>query len=208
MPDTAKGLLTAGNSLIAFMDMRAPVPGHLSMPLQNSLMLAQVALLLGVPQLHSSVACAAALMPGRAAMVRTSMSAWDDRGFNDAVHATGCGKLILAGLGTATFVALPALQATHDGYEVYVVEDCCSDASQMAHDNGMQRMIQAGVRPLTAMALMLEWQRDRASIAMSRAMADIARAHMGPMPLVDYALMAVHEERWPVYPGFVAPASR
>jgi hypothetical protein len=106
MPGTAKGLLTAGNSQIAFIDVTAPVtapvPGLLAAPLQNSLMLAQVALL-----------------PGQAAMVRTSMSAWDDRAFVDAVHATACGKLILAGVGTATFVALPALQATHDGYEVY-----------------------------------------------------------------------------------------
>lgn len=212
MADTAKGLLTAGNSLIAFMDMRAPVPatapGHLAAPLQNSLMLAKVALLLGVPQLHSSVAGTDSLMPGQAALLRTSMSAWDDRGFNDAVHAAGRGKLILAGLGTATFVALTALQAAHDGYEVYVVEDCCCDASQMAHDNGMQRMIQAGVRPLTAMALVLEWQRDRARIGMSRAMADITRAHLGPMPLVDYALMAVQTAPRPVYPGFVAPGDR
>jgi len=45
---------------------------------------------------------------------------------------------VLAGLWTETCVALPTVQSIHDGYEVYVVEDCCGDVSQLAHDNAYQ----------------------------------------------------------------------
>ena len=60
-------------------------------------------------------------------------------------------------------MALPTVQAIHDGYEVYVVEDCCGDVSQLAHDNAMKRVIQAGAKPVTALSVMLEWQRDWAA---------------------------------------------
>ena len=55
----------------------------------------------------------------------------------------------MTGLWTETCVALPTVQAIHDGYEVYVVEDCCGDVSQLAHDNAMKRVIQAGAKPVT-----------------------------------------------------------
>ena len=44
------------------------------------------------------------------------------------------------GVWTETCVALATIQALHDGYEVYVVEDCCGDVSQLAHDNAMKRV--------------------------------------------------------------------
>lgn len=54
-----------------------------------------------------------------------------------AVKATGRKKLLVTGLWTETCVALPTIQAIHDGYDVYVVEDCCGDVSQLTHDNAM-----------------------------------------------------------------------
>ena len=45
------------------------------------------------------------------------------------------------------------VQAIHDGYEVYVVEDCCGDVSQLAHDNAMKRVVQAGAKPVTALSV-------------------------------------------------------
>jgi len=53
-------------------------------------------------------------------------------------------RFLIAGLWTEVCVAFPTVQAIHDGYEVYVVEDCCGDVSQLAHDNAMKRVIQAG----------------------------------------------------------------
>jgi hypothetical protein len=209
MFDAADGLLTTDNSVIAFVDLRtsssAPHSRHHHAPLQNSLMLAKAAMLLGVPQLHTSLGCADTLLPEHKSMVRTSTSCWDDRYFVDSLLATRRSKVIFAGFGTATFVTLPVIQALHDGYEVYVVEDCCRDMTRMAHDNGMQRMIQAGARPLTALALLLEWQRDWLPSTRCSALIDIVGAHIGTAALDNYLPMAKHKKPCPVYPGYVAP---
>jgi nicotinamidase-related amidase len=53
-------------------------------------------------------------------------------------------------------VALATIQAIHDGYEVFVVEDCCGDVSQLARDNAMKHVIQAGAKPVTALSVMLD----------------------------------------------------
>lgn len=70
-----------------------------------------------------------AMFPGEAPIERTSMNAWDDENFMAAVTKTGRKKIILAGLWTETCVALPTVQAMHDGYDMHVVEDCCGDVS-------------------------------------------------------------------------------
>jgi hypothetical protein len=76
------------------------------------------------------------------------MNAWDDKNFVAAIEKSGRKKIVLAGLWTETCVALPTVQAIHDGYEIYVVEDCCGDVSQLAHENAMKRVIQAGTKPV------------------------------------------------------------
>src|ERR1700721_2314249 len=98
--------------------------------------------------------------PGRTPTERSSMNAWDDKNFVAAIEKTGKKKIVLAGLWTETCVALPTIQAIYDGYEIYVGEDCCGDVSVLAHDNAMRRVIQAGAKPVTALMVMLEWQRD------------------------------------------------
>ena len=85
------------------------------------------------------------------------MNSWDDKNFVAAIEKSGRKKIVLAGLWTETCVALPTIQAIHDGYEVYVVEDCCGDVSQLAHDNAMKRVVQAGAKPVTSLSVMLEW---------------------------------------------------
>ena len=57
-------------------------------------------------------------------------------------------------------MAFPALDALREGYEVYVVVDAIGGVSRVAHDSAMQRMIQAGVRPISVLALACELQRD------------------------------------------------
>jgi nicotinamidase-related amidase len=96
-----------------------------------------------------------AIFPGQKPIERSSMNSWDDRSFVAAVERSGRKKIVLAGLWTETCVALPTIQMIHDGYEVYVVEDCCGDVSQLAHDNAMKRVIQAGAKPVTALSVML-----------------------------------------------------
>jgi nicotinamidase-related amidase len=67
------------------------------------------------------------------------MNSWDDKNFVAAIEKSGKKKIVLSGLWTETCVALPTVQAIQDGYEIYVVEDCCGDVSQLSHDNAMNR---------------------------------------------------------------------
>jgi nicotinamidase-related amidase len=121
------------------------------------------------------------------------MNSWDDKNFVAAIEKTGRKKIVLAGLWTETCVALPTIQAIHDGYEVYVVEDCCGDVSQLAHDNAMKRVIQAGAKPVTALSTMLEWQRDWSLIGTYDAVMDIVKNHFGAYGVgVEYAYTMVH----------------
>ncbi|MFX9050300.1 isochorismatase family protein, partial [Acinetobacter baumannii] len=54
----------------------------------------------------------------------------------------------------------PALSALAQGFEVYVIADACGDVSAEAHERAMERMIQAGVHPMTSVQYLLELQRD------------------------------------------------
>jgi len=214
-----KGLLTPENCVVAFIDLQPRMLAGVvnfdrQAVLNNNLMLAKAACLFGVPALLSCldtpleradmVAPLQALFPTHPWLMRSSMNSWDDPAFVDAAVGTGRGKLLLAGLWTETSVALPAIQAIEDGYDVYVVEDCCGDISPLAHDNAMQRMIQAGARPVTAMSVMLEWQRDWALLDTSDAVRAIVRAHSGVHGTAfEYGHAAAYKAPQPVLPGYV-----
>src|SRR5436189_5376899 len=133
-----------------------------------------------------------AVFPEQPAIERSSMNAWDDKDFVAAIKATGRKKLVLAGLWTEVCVTFPSVQAIHDGYEVYVVEDCCGDVSQLSHDNAMKRVYQAGAKPVTALSVMLEWQRDWAEKGTYDAVMDIVKTHCGAYGVgVEYAYKKV-----------------
>jgi nicotinamidase-related amidase len=91
---------------------------------------------------------------------RTSINAWEDKDFVDAVKATGRRKLIMAALWTEVCLVHPALDALADGYEVYPVVDACGGTSLEAHDAGLDRLRQAGARPTGWVQLICELQRD------------------------------------------------
>lgn len=91
---------------------------------------------------------------------RTSMNAWEDEGVIAAVNRTGKGRIVMAGLWTSVCIVGPALSAVAQGFEVYVLADACGDVSHEAHAAAMDRMVQAGVRPMTSLQYLLELQRD------------------------------------------------
>ena len=147
-----------------------------------------------------------AVFPEQPAIERSSMNAWDDKNFVAAIKATGRKKIVLAGLWTEVCVAFPSVQAIHDGYEVYVVEDCCGDVSQLAHDNAMKRVIQAGAKPVTAMQVMLEFQRDWAEKDTYDAVMDIVKNHYGAYGAgVEYAYTMVHGAPPTKFPEYSVP---
>jgi nicotinamidase-related amidase len=147
-----------------------------------------------------------AVYPERTPIERSSMNSWDDPNFVSAIEQTGRKKVILCGLWTETCIALPTVQALHDGYDVYVVEDCCGDVSQLAHDNAMRRMVQAGAKPVTALSVLLEWQRDWAHRDTYNAVMDLVKSHFGAYGIgVEYAYTMVHGAPATVFPAYDPP---
>ena len=97
--------------------------------------------------------------PGQKVIERTSMNSWDDEKFREAIKATGKKNIIMTGLWTEVCVTWPTIEMLGEGYNIYVVDDCCGATSQAAHEAALSRMVQAGaVR--TTIAALLEWQRD------------------------------------------------
>jgi nicotinamidase-related amidase len=98
--------------------------------------------------------------PGQELLDRTSMNTWEDANVIKVVNAIGKKRLVLSGLWTSVCIVGPALSALDQGFEVYVIADACGDVSAEAHNRAMDRMVQAGVRPITSLQYMLELQRD------------------------------------------------
>jgi nicotinamidase-related amidase len=98
--------------------------------------------------------------PGAEITDRTSMNTWEDANVIARVNAAGKTRLVLAGLWTSVCIVGPALSALEQGFEVYVIADACGDVSQEAHARAMERMVQAGARPMTSLQYLLELQRD------------------------------------------------
>ena len=216
-----KGLLTPDNCVVAFIDLQPQMLFGVASAdrqsiINNNIVLAKAATVFGVPVVLSTVESKAfsgntwpqllAALPGSTPIERSSMNSWDDKNFVAAIEKSGKKKIVLSGLWTETCVALPTVQAIHDGYEIYVVEDCCGDVSLLAHENAMKRVIQAGARPVTALSVMLEWQRDWAHRDTYDAVMDIAKTHCGAYGVgVEYAYTMVHGAPPTKLPDYVPP---
>ena len=218
-----KGLLTPDNCVVAIIDLQPQMLFGVAnfdrqAIINNNVALLKAAKVFEVPVVLSTVETKSfsgnmwpqiqAIYPNQAPIERSSMNSWDDKNFVAAIEKSGKKKIVLSGLWTETCVALPTIQAIHDNYEVYVVEDCCGDVSQLSHDNAMKRVIQAGAKPVTALSVMLEWQRDWAERDSYDAIMDIVKSHFGAYGVgVEYAYTMVHGAPATKYPEYVVPAS-
>ncbi|MBV8033627.1 hydrolase [Roseateles sp.] len=139
-----------------------------------------------------------AVFPEAPLLERTSMNSWDDQKVRDALarHAgKGRKKIVVSGLWTEVCNLSFALSAMNDtDYEIYMVADASGGTSKDAHDYAMQRMVQAGVVPVTWQQVLLEWQRDWARKDTYDATIGIVREHSGAYGMgVDYAYTMVHK---------------
>jgi nicotinamidase-related amidase len=221
MKRSEKGLLTPDNCAVAFIDHQAQMLFGTSnfdrqSIINNTVALAKATRIFDVPVVLTTVETKSfsgnmwpqlkAVFPGREPIERSSMNSWDDPKFVNAIAKTGKKKIILAGLWTETCIALPTIQAIHDGYEIYVAEDCCGDVSQLNHDNAMRRMIQAGAKPVTALSTLLEWQRDWAQRDTYDAVMDVVKNHFGAYGIgVEYAYTMVHGAPATEFPEYEVP---
>ncbi len=218
-----KGLLTPENCVVAIIDLQPQMLFGVAnfdrqTIINNNVALSKAAKVFDVPVVLSIVETKSfsgnmwpqiqAVFPNQTPIERSSMNSWDDKNFVAAIEKSGKKKIVLSGLWTETCVALPTIQAIHDGYEIYVVEDCCGDVSQLSHDNAMKRVIQAGAKPVTALSVMLEWQRDWANKDTYDAVMDIVKSHFGAYGVgVEYAYTMVHGAPATKFPEYVVPAA-
>src|SRR6266498_1955775 len=216
-----KGLLTPNNCVVALIDHQPQMMFGVSnfdrqSIINNTVALAKAARVFDVPVVLTTVETKAfsgnlwpqirAVFAGQEPIERSSMNSCDDRNFVADIEKSGRKKIVIAGLWTETCVALPTVQAIHDGYEIYVLEDCCGDVSQLAHDNAMKRVIQAGATPVTSLSTMLEWQRDWAHRETYDAVMDIVKTHYGAYGIgVEYAYTMVHGAPATKFAEYVTP---
>jgi len=95
------------------------------------------------------------------------------------VAKSGRKQLIIAGLWTEICVAMPAIQAAAEGYDVFVVTDACGSSSLEGHEMAVRRMVQHGITPINWFAVISEWQRDWARLDTAAQLADLMIEHCG-----------------------------
>ena len=210
MTNSKLEVLTPQNCQIIFIDQQPQMAfGVQSIDRQvlknNVVGLAKAASVFNIPTIITTVETASFsgntfpelldVFPGKDILERTSMNSWDDQKVRDALKANGKKKVVVSGLWTEVCNNTFALCAMLEGdYEIYMVADASGGTSKEAHDFAMQRMIQAGVVPVTWQQVLLEWQRDWAHKETYNAVMDIVREHSGAYGMgVDYAYTMVHD---------------
>ncbi len=203
-------VLTPTNCQLIFIDQQPQMAfGVQSMDRQalknNTVALAKAAKVFNIPTTITTVETEAFsghtypelldVFPGKPILERSSMNSWDDQKVRDALKASGKKKVVVSGLWTEVCNNSFALCAMAEGdYEIYMVADASGGTSKEAHDYAMQRMIQAGVVPVTWQQVLLEWQRDWAHRDTYDAVMAIVREHSGAYGMgVDYAYTMVHK---------------
>ncbi len=100
------------------------------------------------------------VFPDQKPINRTWINTWQDPNVTEIVKKSGRKQLILAALWTEVCLAMPALHALGEGYDVFVVTDASGGASPETHDMAIRRLVAAGATPITWLAVASEWQRD------------------------------------------------
>ena len=172
----ADHLLTPDNAAFLLIDYQpSQIAGVHSMDrallLKNAVSTVRTIKAFRIPVVHSTINVAAGrgqptfpeladLLKDDKPVDRTTTNSWEDIKFLQAVRATGRRKLIICALWTEICMAFTALDALREGYEVYPVVDAIGGTSPEAHRAGLDRVIQAGGRPVSWVSLAVELQRD------------------------------------------------
>lgn len=183
-------LLTPENSVLILIDHQpyqfASLRSHDSQTIVNNVVgLAKTAKVFGVPTLLTTVMEERGglllkqlqdVFPDQKPINRTFINTWEDTRIVDWVKATGRKKVVIAALWSEICLAFPAIQAAGEGYEVYAVTDASGGVSLEAHEVAIQRMIQAGVTPITwgvyAAELQRDWARTESALNLSNVLLD------------------------------------
>ena len=158
------------------------------MIVNNVVGLAKTAKVFGVPTLLTTVVEERGgylikqlqdVFPDQKPINRTFINTWEDNRVVEWVKKTGRKKVVIAALWTEICLAFPAIQASGEGYEVYAVTDASGGTSLEAHEVAVQRMIQAGVTPITWGVFGAELQRDWSRMATVPGIGQVGIEHQG-----------------------------
>lgn len=192
--EPAKSLLTPSNHSLILIDhqpqMAFATRSHSVESIRNNVTgLAKAAKAFKVPTILTTVAAESfsgpilpeiqAVFPNQTPIDRTTMNTWEDKRVTDKVKSFKKNKIVIAALWTEVCGVGPVLSALDEGYEVYFVTDASGGVSKEAHDMAVQRMIQAGAKPITWLQYMLELQRDWARTGTYADVTGIAKEHAG-----------------------------
>ncbi len=152
-----------------------------TMIINNVIGLAKTAKVFKVPTIFTTIIIKGLqdVFPEQKPINRTFINTWEDSKVTDVVKKSGRKQLILAGLFTEICVAMPAIQALGEVYDVFVVTDACGGVTVEAHDMAVRRMVQAGVVPINWLAVLGEWQRDWARAESAAGVAGVVLEHGG-----------------------------
>jgi nicotinamidase-related amidase len=191
----ADDLLTPQNAALLIIDFQ-PVQVSSIVTMEKRLLIANVvnlaksAKLYDLPVVLTTVNVATGLntptitpitdvLPGVTPIDRTAINAWEDEDFVAAVKATGRRKLIMVALWTEVCLAFPALDALREGFDVFAVVDAVGGTSRLAHQAGIDRVVQAGGKPVSWIQVACELQRDWNRTATAQGFAEIVLRSVG-----------------------------
>jgi len=200
--------LTIENSVLVLIDHQPWVafavhsidPGLM---INNVAGLAQAARDLGVPVVLTTVGAKGSILvdpifkeisdifPGVTPIDRTSTHAWSHPEVRAAIDKTGRKKLIMAGLVTEVCLAQSVLAALKAQFDVFFVSDCSGGITLEAHEDAKARMVQAGAKPISWLAVTSEWTPDYTTPE-RQALTDVQRQRGGVAALMaDYVFAQV-----------------
>src|SRR5216117_3605762 len=198
---TDRGLLTPDNCAVIFIDHQPQMYfGVANIDrqdlLNNVLVLAKAAKIFRVPVILTAVESGGFsgnitpqlldVFPNQTPIERSNLNSWEN-------------KELVAALWSETCLVFPALQMLEEGYGVYAVEDASGGTSKAAHDAAIRRIEQAGAVSLTALQVLLEFQRDWAHKEHYEEVIAVVKEHCGAYgQAIEYAATMVQK----------APASR
>ena len=203
------GLLRPDDSILVLIDHQpyqfANLHSHEpTMIINNVIALAKLAKVFNVPTILSTVLEERGgylikglqdVFPEQKPINRTFINAWEDPKVSNVVKKSGRKQLVLAALYTEICLAMPAIQALDEGYDVFIVTDASGGVTAEAHDMAVRRMVAAGAVPITWLAVLGEWQRDWAREKTAAGLGGIVLEHGGASAVAlawELQLLATH----------------
>ena len=179
MENSKLKFLTAKNSILLLVDYQPSMfkgieSGNRTAIKNSAVAAAKAASILGVPVVLTSIwpegngefiKEITELFPRSKVIARKNLGfdAFEEGAVLKAIKKSERKKLVVSGLWTSMCFAYTAIHGIREDLDVYGLIDAAGDASPDAHAYGVQRMIQAGVIPITWMPLVSEWMHDWAN---------------------------------------------